>query len=639
MPAEAPSLEQLVRFLGHTEIFRGLSDKHLQAIARVTRVVEFEQGEAIVRQGEEGDELYIIASGAATVLVEEPDLGIEQPVLSLGSLQSFGEMSLLTSAPRSATIRADEPTLCIGLARASFDSILAQIPEVAVSISRYLAGRLQQQIQLTGFRFVRLAEVEFDPDVYAVAPHGLLERHQAVPLSLEGDTLTVALTRPNDSAVVTSLRQAIPGLRLVPVACGYEDYLDFLHRVIEPRRTPVHEPVGEVRLLDSEDAPGLFEEVLAAALSRRATAVHFEPGLDRVVVRVRSEGELEPLDVSVSDYAGLLGRVKRACRLDSDRERAPQSGSGRLRAGERVVDFRASTLPTRNGEKLVLTLMSQGAIPSLAGLVPSAAVEQLIRAPLLRPGGAVLVVGPSGSGVTTTLYTLLRECREAHPDRNLVTVESSVACWLDGVVQTEVDESAGVTGLELVRAAVRQDPDLVMISAVTGGETATLALEAAAGGVTVLAGLRADDTGAALGFLRELGVPPYQLAGSVDLVVAQRLLRQICPSCREEGEFSSTIVSNLVTSGLVPAGDKPVLYRGKGCPECGGTGFSGRVACFEVLVLNDFVRELIGGDRPPDAVRRAAMSQKALMEFKSYAGYLLKEGRVTPGEALRYFAG
>ncbi|MBI3925512.1 MAG: Flp pilus assembly complex ATPase component TadA [Armatimonadetes bacterium] len=660
MSTYAPQLEEIAQFLQHTEIFQDLAPEELEAIARSTSLQEYAREQVIVRQGDPGTELFIIAQGLVEVVVEDPDLGIEQPVLELAPGQSFGEMSLLSKTPRSATIRARHDTVCVVLSQTDFDAILQHLPRVAVPISRYLAARLYKQCQLTGFRFVSLLDQPFQPDVYSILPHYVLERNQAIPLRIEGDTLHVAMTRPNDPSCIASIRDALPGLKLEPLACGQEDYLDYLRRVIEPnlRRTgqiqggAAYQP-ADLHLIDSspdregqvEFAPEfvnrILNEMLAEALSREASDIHMEPGPQSMQIRFRVDGRLmvwDKQDIPYRAYYPVVRRIKILSGMDISVALRPQDGSGRVVAGDKPFDFRVSTIPTKYGEKVVIRLLDPARYQApLSALIPSEPMAQMIRSTVLTPGGMTVVVGPTGSGKTTTLYAALRECFTALPDQNLVTVEDPIEYTVEGITQTEVNLAQNLGFAALSRAMLRQDPDIVMVGEIRDAPTAQVALEAALTGHTVLTSLHAEHAVMAIARLQKMGCQPYLIASALDLVVAQRLLRQICPACRVQHTYNDAIRRNLNKAGYLTMELSARLYRGQGCGECQGTGYRGRIAAFEVVRINDTLRDLIGQEAAASVLRDTALKMKSMAPFKHYAGFLIQSGRTTPSEALRFF--
>lgn len=630
--------EQIARLLGHTEIFAGLSDEYLLAVAKVTKLVEFEPKTCIVRQGDPGNELYLIASGTVSVLVEDRDLGIEHPVLELGANQSFGEMSLLTEAPRSATVRTKEPCLCVALAKSSFDSLLQKLPQVAVVLSRYLAQRLHRQVQLTGFRFVSFEDLKFDQEIYGLIPGCLLRRLQAVPLKLEGHTLSVALTRPNDPAILDALKQAVPGLGIEPLACAQEDYVAFEEQVLsrfdEREAAPVVAAAPE-RLTwpDGRAVESPLSKLLSRALGSGVDQVLVEPWHEGPCIRWSCDGELEAVEDEVcpeEEVPALLGQLIE--RLDEGGGLSASSGVVGLKADDTRLELKLSLLQTRQGPRISLELVDASrAIPSLSTLVPSQSMQALVRTALARPGKATLVVGPRGSGRSTTLYSLMRTLVEEGPEQNLVTLEKRPLLGLERVAQVTVENDFD----DLLKAAVAQRPHLLMVDEPETPEAFRACLDSQGEGLSLLTTVKCEGAFQSLVELRKWGCGPAILAGNVELIVGQRLMRRICEDCRVEKKPSGPVLAQLARSHMGEKGD--TFFAGAGCASCQGTGYRGRVACFEALRVNDFLAEIVANDRPAESIRKAALSQNLLVGVTDFAKVLLRLGWVAPTEALRLY--
>lgn len=626
--------QKIAELLSYAEIFASLTEEQRLAVANVTRLVEYKKGERIVTQGEPGRELFILISGKVTVLVEDLGLGVEHPVLTLGPRQSFGEMSLLTEAPRSATVRADENTWCICLARPSFDSLLEKLPRVAVALSRYLAKRLHRQCQLTGFQFVNLSQLVYDPEVYQILPHPLLRRFKAVPLKLENGTLTVALTRPNDAAVLDALRQNLPGLGLDPVACSSDDYETFLSAVLEPALAACCQQqkeqslaLGALALPPGKTMPEALESLLLELLSRGGEQFFLEPWPEGPRVKLRCLGELvdwsQPLTQPLYEklFVALMGLTEQASR------------SLTLSLNEQPYELRVHSLPTRHGPRLAVSVIdfSRLVLP-LPHLLTAEALQEWVRSSLLKSGKTLVVAGPARSGRSTTLYSLMHSLVTEAGRKSLLAVEDRPLASLPGLVQVAAGEQAEME--QRLQEALRHRPDYLMVDEVKNPEGLEAALDASLDGITVLLSRRAGDAVSAVTGLHQLGLAPELYSAAIDLVISQQLLRRICPHCRQPVEPSKSVLGHLERAGLSAAN----FFRGEGCSKCLGNGHLGRVACFEALRFNDFLAEIVAGSRPAESVRRAAQSQNLLVSYRDYARSLIGAGLLAPQEALRAFA-
>lgn len=667
MSMQPEQIAQVATFLEHTELFRGVDRASLEKIARATAVQEYGKGDNIIRQGTESSALFIIAKGAATILVEDRDVGVVQEVAKVQAPETVGEMGLLLSEPRTATVRADGEATCIILSREAFHRICQNLPQVPVTVSRNLARRLQEQNKNMGFQFVRLRDFPFDPELYSAAPPQLLERHQVVPLRMDGETLIVAMTRPNDPAANEAVRAAIKGVRLRPVACAADDYDNYLRDVVRPalglgpsgarasggaqvnnfRASDLIFLEEEARKKTGTDVPGdatirMFNEVLTDAINRGSSDIHIEAGANAMQVRYRVDGRMTTAkgDVNLRFHAPLVSRIKITGGMDISERRRPQDGRASFRYGDRSFDIRISTLPSKNGEKVVMRILDpQTGVVPIDKLILSESLASIVRKAVFRPSGSILIVGPTGSGKTTTLYSTLNERKETSNDLNICTVEDPIEYSLDGVTQVQVNHAAGMGFPEVLRALLRQDPDVMMIGEMRDAVTAQIGLEGALTGHVVLSTLHAEGAVEATTRLTDMGCPSYLVSTAVDLVVAQRLLRRVCEHCRTEHTYSEIVRRNLARANIVSVEDQSVFYKGAGCSRCHNTGYSGRVGAYEVLQVNDAVSDAIALGESEQGIRKVAVENRTMTTFKQYGSFLLRSGLTTPSEVLRFFGG
>ena len=392
-------------------------------------------------------------------------------------------------------------------------------------------------------------------------------------------------------------------------------------------------PVASDLLADDAQAPviRMINALLLQALKERASDLHFEPYEARAVVRFRVDGVLrDVIEPPRALHAALVSRLKIMASLDIAEKRLPQDGRIALKLGGRSVDVRMSTLPTGSGERVVLRLLDQDAARlDLAALGMSketlAGVDRLIR----EPHGILLVTGPTGSGKTTTLYAALS--RLPRGSVNMMTVEDPIEYALDGVAQTPVNPRIDLTFARALRAILRQDPDIVMIGEIRDLETAQIAVQASLTGHLVLATLHTNDAASAVTRLADMGVEPYLLSSSLLGVLAQRLVRSLCPTCRIKVEADEGERDLLAGMGL-PALD--VLYVPRGCGECNDTGYRGRTGIYELIVANEALRRSIH-DRAPEAVLRDAATAAGATTLRADGGRWLADGTTSLAELLR----
>ncbi|ACG77069.1 type II secretion system protein E [Phenylobacterium zucineum HLK1] len=383
-------------------------------------------------------------------------------------------------------------------------------------------------------------------------------------------------------------------------------------------------------LLDAQDdAPviRLINGLIAEAVRQGASDVHIEPFEAALVVRLRVDGVLkEVLSLSPRIAPLLVSRVKVMARLDIAEKRVPQDGRISLALGGRSLDVRVSTLPARAGERVVMRILDQDqARLGLEDLGMSPRALEVFRAALAEPNGVILVTGPTGSGKTTTLYAGLTLLNDA--TRNILTIEDPVEYAIQGLGQTQVNAKVGMTFAAGLRAILRQDPDVVMVGEIRDVETAQIAVQASLTGHLVLSTVHTNDAAGAITRLRDVGVEPFLLASTVRAIVAQRLVRRLCPDCRRPH------AADAVTARRVGVARGHVLFRPGGCPACGNTGYVGRVGIYEALRVDERIRRLIAEDAGEDAIARAAFPGGGTLQAE--ARRYVAEGITSVEEAIR----
>jgi general secretion pathway protein E len=388
-------------------------------------------------------------------------------------------------------------------------------------------------------------------------------------------------------------------------------------------------------LLEGGDAQApvirVVNALLLQALRERASDLHFEPYESRAVVRFRIDGVLrDVLEPPRALHAALVSRLKIMASLDIAEKRLPQDGRISLKLGDKSVDVRVSTLPTGSGERVVLRLLDKDSAKldlAVLGLADDtrAAIDALIR----EPHGIVLVTGPTGSGKTTTLYSALT--RLPRGSVNMMTVEDPIEYALDGVAQTQVNPRIELTFARALRAILRQDPDVVMIGEIRDTETAQIAVQASLTGHLVLATLHTNDAASAVTRIADMGVEPYLLSSSLLGVLAQRLVRTLCPACRA-ARATTAGEAKLLAEGGLPA--LATLHHPVGCDECNGTGYRGRTGVYELLIVDATIRRMIH-DGAGEIALRDATSAAGMRTLREDGGRWLADGTTSLEELAR----
>ncbi|MDH4284273.1 MAG: ATPase, T2SS/T4P/T4SS family, partial [Gallionellaceae bacterium] len=466
---------------------------------------------------------------------------------------------------------------------------------------------------------VSLPEFQVDVAVASLVPRSFCERQLVVPLRLEGKRLLLALADPLDMGLLEDLR-FVSGLEIQPVMAevgaikaklaelyGSDIETDFRELETLVATTDPYEGIeiviedeGEVLLEDllreTNEPPAirLVNAVLLEAVRVGASDIHIQPRTKSVVVRYRIDGVLaDKIQIPHQLHQSLVSRIKIMAELDISERRRPQDGRITLKTPMRIVDMRISTLPTINGEKVVMRILDRNsAILSIDGMGFSQADLAKVLNMVDKPQGIILTTGPTGSGKTTTLYSLLQH--NATPARNYVTIEDPVEYYMDQAGQVLIKEKIGLTFPVVLRSILRQDPDVILLGEIRDFETAEVAFHAALTGHLVFSTLHTNSAVATISRLLDLGLKPYVIATALEGIIAQRLARKICECCREAYTPSPALLAKL---GPLFSQEGVTAYRGKGCSYCNNTGYKGRIGLYEVLVLNEQMRHLIARDR------------------------------------------
>jgi type IV pilus assembly protein PilB len=385
----------------------------------------------------------------------------------------------------------------------------------------------------------------------------------------------------------------------------------------------------------------IVNTILEFAIKSRASDIHIEPQESKTRVRYRIDGVLqEKLTLPKTIHESLISRLKILADMKIDEHRIPQDGRFNYRSPEEEIDIRASTLPTVHGEKIVMRLLKKtGGIPSLSDLGLSPTSLRAVQESVAKPNGIVLVTGPTGSGKTTTLYSILTKLNTV--TTNIVTLEDPVEYQIIGINQVQINPQAGLTFAAGIRSFLRQDPNIILVGEIRDRETTQLAIQAALTGHLVFSTLHTNDAASTIPRLIDLGGEPFLIASVLDCIIAQRILRRVCEYCKEEYTPEEPVIKDIVTilNQLVPKeytdGSKPLkLYRGKGCEECQGTGFLGRIGIYEVLIITQAMNRLIFKSASANDIFNQAVAE-GMVTLKQ-DGYLKAlQGKTTIEEVIR----
>ncbi len=661
------SLEK-ISCLKSTELFKDLSDEEIAALASRMKERIYPPNTAIVREGSSGDSMFIMKEGRVEIKKREPSLGVDLTIATLNGSACFGEMALLTGKPRSATVLTTTATEVFVLEKSDFEEILTRKhPSISMSLNRILAERIEEMNVQRGLGFVALSKLKVDAAVASLIPQQLISRYKVLPVAYSSSTLTLAMVNPNDLIAIDEVRKYIKGVAIEPSVVAEDDLKRFMeheyprlvkkeeeHKDFQSKEAILdsmdssqsdllkdvkfeegkEEEIGITDLeKEAEGAPiiRLTNNIIAAALRKGASDIHLEPMEKGVRVRYRIDGVLREEQILPKKVQlPLVSRVKIISKLDITERRLPQDGRITVRLEDKSVDFRVSTVPTKFGEKIVTRILDKSnTMLGLERLVSHTPTLELMRDMIKKPYGIIYVTGPTGSGKSTTLYSALSELNRI--DVNISTVEDPIEYDLAGINQVQVNPDIGLDFARVLRAFLRQDPDIILVGETRDKETAKIAVEAALTGHLVFTTLHANDAPSTFMRLFEMGIEPFLVSTSIIGIVAQRLVRRICSNCKEAYTPDNVITKYL---GLR---DGIELYKGKGCDMCGLTGYKGRVGVYEVLMVNEAVRHLIAEGSDTQIIRQEAVNA-GMRSLKEYCAILLEDGLTTVDEVLRTVA-
>ncbi|NOX98078.1 MAG: Flp pilus assembly complex ATPase component [Nitrospirae bacterium] len=474
---------------------------------------------------------------------------------------------------------------------------------------------------------INLTRYQVDPKVVNIVPESMARYYHLFPVSCLGRFLTAAMADPLNVFAIDDIKM-ITGYKIEPVISTERDIKDALDRYYGSKTSmdkifeEVEDPdlqvmrrekeAGFLELLtETEEVPVIkvVNLILMEALKRRASDIHVEPYRNSLRVRCRVDGVLQEIVSPPKQMQGaIIARLKIMAGLDIAEHRVPQDGRFKVRLQGKEIDYRVSLLPIGFGEKIVLRALDKDNLNiglDKLGFEPD--TTRKFQESMARPYGMILVTGPTGSGKSTTLYSVLNQLNT--PDRNIITIEDPVEYQVEGLTQVQVKPEIGLTFANGLRSLLRQSPDVIMIGEIRDKETADIAIKAALTGQIIFSTLHTNDAPGAMTRLMDMGMEPFLISSSIIMVAAQRLVRKICPRCKEVHEVPAEVRERM---GL----KNSLIFRGKGCRNCSKTGYFGRVAILEVLEMNEEISNLViegaSADRIKEAARKAGM--KTLQE-------------------------
>jgi type IV pilus assembly protein PilB len=675
--AASPAAAEPQHFLQRIKLFSGLAVAECQEVVKRMKRRDFPPNQVIVREGAPGNSMFFITAGLIEVRKKDANTGIDFLLTEMGPGQNFGEMSLLTGKPRTATVTAVQPTTCAVLEQKDFQDLFLSYPKMGLALTTILAERVEAASQQVGIEFISLSKMNFDARVLSLLPQTMMIQHRVIPVAFSNNRLTLAMTNPNNIVALDDIRRIIKGVMIEPVVTTEEDFRKFMNstyqdlmRTVEPAGgktgsfsaelvAAAKSPESTIDLLQSdiirdlqmsedanltaaagdtkqelmsasEDAPiiRLANSILGLAIKKGASDIHVEPMETDVKVRFRIDGALQTVqNLPKKVQLGLISRLKIISKLDISEKRLPQDGRISVNMEGKPIDFRVSSVPAKWGEKICMRILDKSNTTlGLDKVIANEDVLKKVRDLIAQPYGIMYVTGPTGSGKTTTLYSALAEIND--PEVNISTAEDPIEYDLAGVNQIQANKDIGLDFARILRAFLRQDPDVILVGETRDKETAHIAVEAALTGHMVFTTLHTNSAAGSFTRLSEMGVEPFLISASTVGVMAQRLARRLCQQCKEPFPVDEQTAKYL---DLTP-GEQ--VFKGKGCDACGGKGVKGRVGIYEVMVMNSRLRKMVAAAALTEDIHKAAI-EEGMLDLKAYSAWLIRKGLTTVEEVLQ----
>lgn len=668
-------------FLRSTILFKGCEASVIARVAPHVEAVTYNAGQTILRAGVPSEGVVILREGKASLVSTNAVTGVSTTLETLQPGDHTGEVSVLLRGAQPNALVAEGPCAVLRVRGDLAETLATKLPTFALALARRLATRTihlgvtalraapanalgappraensQGDAGAKGVVFAEVSEYEPSAKVMGMVPPRLILTHRVLPLKLAGDTLTLGMVNPRNAEALEDVRRVLQKVNIEVVAISADDHLHAIVRFrIEaptkdgPRGDGLSPDSLTFDVVDSEregdkvarvigdEVVRALNRILAAGLTRGASDIHIEPEATGVRVRYRVQGVLQDWNETVptSFARGIVARVKILAGLDITDRRLPQDGRIGVTAGTRELDLRVSTMPTGRGEKVVMRVLEGGGMMRpLEQVFVDPNVLAVARKAIQRPHGGVVIAGATGSGKSSTLYAMIHERRKVRPDSAVIMVEDPIEYRLQGVTQVQVNAGAGLGFPQVLRATLRQDPDVIAVGETRDRETAHMALEAAMTGHLLLTSMHANDVASVLQRLENLECGRTLIAQSLAVVLVQKLVRRLCGQCARVEAPPPAIIESLVARKLIERGATVALPRAVGCEACNGTGYAGRVLVIESMQMSDATRDALMAGEALGDITRAARAANAFIPFAAYASLLMARRMIAASEAL-----
>jgi type IV pilus assembly protein PilB len=506
-----------------------------------------------------------------------------------------------------------------------------------------------------GVPFAEVVPQAVNPQVVRLLPEQLARQRECVPVGIAGDTLQLAMVAPDDIETIAEA-ELITGYHIDPVVAiesavqatldrGFDDRIVARQTIVDMKMADlaaaeqsIDQEIVEQKSEQDQQAPvvRLVRAILMGAINANTSDIHLEPHEPEMRVRYRVDGELQAV-MTIPNHIeeAVVARIKVMADMDTTESRRPQDGRLSVHEGGTKVNFRVSTIPTVGGEKVMMRLLDEGArILDLEHLGVAERDLKLVQHLLDKPHGMIVLTGPTGAGKSTTMYAMLSKLNSV--SRNIVTVEDPVEYPLPGINQVASDNEHGLGFANALKYIMRQDPDVIMVGEIRDHETAATAVQAALTGHLLISTLHTNDAISTITRLNDLGIDRFKIGGALLGSVAQRLLRKVCPECKEPVDPNESLLKTLTKDHRVSP--DAVFYRGRGCKKCLGTGYSGRIPIFETLMVTPAIAEAVENGVPSTKIREIALSE-GMVELAFAGMEQVLAGRTTLEEVFYKLSG
>ncbi len=689
--------ETIATFLGRLPLLGGCELEELLELAATADHQAHPARSLILQPGRPTSSLGLLLKGRATLAIVDAASGSQSRLEQLMPGDVFGEVGILLGSGAPLAVIAEEDCESLSLPKAAVEALLKRRPGASLALAKRVAQRLVQ-LGLLGLRaaepavrepparepepapapearpaprepapahdpgairWVEVSSYPLTPEVLGVVPSPLIRKHRLLPLQVSGSRLVVGMVNPRSAEALQDLRRVLHTMDPEVVAISADDFNQTFVRLKLDAAAPAGPQASAQRaqqlsyaidqqreaeksqLVIGGEVIGLFDRILTEALDRGASDIHIEPDATGVKVRYRVHGTLvDRAEMIPASFASpLIARVKVLGELDITEHRLPQDGRIGAQLGRRDLNLRLSTMPVSRGEKAVIRVIDPADVMRpLHQIFLHPDLEKAVRAALADPYGAIVVAGPTGSGKSSSLYSMLNERRTARPDNAIVTVEDPVEYLVQGVTQVPIQPRVGFGFGVALRGLMRQDPDVIMIGELRDSETTTIMVEAALTGHLVLTSIHGNNAAAVIQRLQHLGTDPVLLSQALSIIVVQRLAKRLCPSCAVDAEVAPALLENLAARRIIARSSATKLPRPVGCPACHKTGYAGRIAVQEVLHLDDEIRVALASRATPAELIEKARERKRFASFAQSAAFFMARRLLAPADVLMVVA-